>query len=818
MDLLNKISKDDFFRLLKNRIPTSYSTRYTEDFGEKLIFKETIDALKQLDSFAQEVKDGVRDVDAHSDLFKYQRDQQKLDEVCHVFTELRLEKEFFPYPEVFKNLFFKSVYEAYKRLDQELDMNLRQKHCISSHQSMPENMRFEYIKDAFILDNSQQKTPWTAKTIPHQRISQFIAQVRDRIANGAHENYKQENNALDKMTQQAGNFDTLLRTDSSVYVFTFDIRIQNFFRSSSDLSALVKDHELNQMYKVKLILARFPHLISGLTKVETNLREDLNLHCILLLKPTQKFSEKNTIAILQQQIQNLMGNLHQVEIRNWNEVIRRNYSQSAVGLIKISQRKSIEAFKYWILSFFFTLDLHVQPFLPPHLKNTLAINESLNKDLATLQLDDQNQKNKESSDVYLPKLKELSKNLSKLYQPFLTDKDRKSIWNIHCLSKTSKGYIEASMHYYREIEPDAQKIQTMMQVEIFIETLVTTQLMAFELSVSRDKDQLTRQILRGAITRLGQQFIMLGENQVETDDIKTIQSFRLHENNFFEKSRNSLKQLTSLQVSTESINHINLYILALRNIFTKSSLGYNDKSIKEIRIDAYKKYNDHLKAATTLFQHLMKKDCLIFRVVIELIPESEPIPQEKLAILWSKFLHHAQTAKPLSWKTGYFGLWRENEEQHFYADVFIVLDDRAFADPTSIIQELNMKWVKFVKNKAQSILEMDEKPNFKSCKIQGKSIMQTNEEYSLNRLLIESTNKQRKSDFLQKIIPTFLSHSIFMKNSIKVHRDRQEKSDSKFLIKSSIVVAERKNASVQKSSNKKILKASVDNPENTGDM
>lgn len=816
-----KILKDDFFRLLKHRIPTAYSTRYTEDFGEKLIFKETIDALKQLDSFAQEIREDIWNADSLTFKFRHQEDQQQLAEFCDSFNQLRLKKDLFPHPEIFNHLFFKSVYEGYVQFDKSVKYSLSQKYAIDSYQLVPEDMQFEYAKDAFILDDYSRLIPWTSKTFPYQHISQLITHVRDQIERGINEDRKQEKYALDKLSQQAEDFNGLLRTHSSVYVLAIDIRIQGFFKPQSNLLTQVGDMHHNNLYNIKLLLARFFQLLSGLTKIETNAtKEDLNLHCILMLKPSKEFSENSSIDMLQQQIQHLMGSLYHVEIRNWNELIRRNYSKTAVGLIKISQQKNIEAFKYWVLSFFFTFDLYIQPKLQNHLKNTLAINENLSIYIGLAGVGQREVLN-ECNDSIKDSLKEIEKvksTLDQIFKPFLSEKERKSVWSTSRLSKTSQAYIEAVMHYYREIESDPKKVQTMMQIEIFIETLVTTQRMAFELSVSSDTDQLTRQVLRGAITRLGQQFIMLGENQVETDDIKTIQSFRLHENDSFEKSRDSLKQLTSLQVSPESINHINLYILVLRNIFTKSSSGYNDKSIKEIRIDAYKKYKDHLKAATTLFPHLMKKDCLILRVVIELIPESEPIPQEKLAFLWSKFLHHAQTAKPLSWKTGYFGLWHENEEQHFYADVFIVLDDRAFADPTSIIQALNMKWVKFVKNKAQSILEMDEKPNFKSCKIQGKSIMQTNEEYSLNRLLIESTNEQRKLDFLQKIIPTFLSHSIFMKNSIKAHRYRQEKSDSGFLIKSSSVVAERKNASVQKSSNKKILKASVDNPENTGDM
>ena len=102
-----KILKDDFFRLLKNRIPTAYSTRYTEDFGEKLIFKETIDALEQLDSFAQEIREDIWNADSLTFKFRHQEDQEQLAEFCDSFNQLRLKKDLFPHPEIFNHLFFK---------------------------------------------------------------------------------------------------------------------------------------------------------------------------------------------------------------------------------------------------------------------------------------------------------------------------------------------------------------------------------------------------------------------------------------------------------------------------------------------------------------------------------------------------------------------------------------------------------------------------------------------------------------------------------------------------------------------------------------
>ncbi|KQW99759.1 hypothetical protein ASC84_19915 [Acinetobacter sp. Root1280] len=761
MVLPPNISNENFFKLLKHKIPTLYSTRYTDVLSEKIIFKETIEALKRIYDFAQEVSDDIWDVEVFISKFRHKNDHQQLAEFCQLFNAIRLQKELFPHPEIFNHLFFKSVYEVYVQLDKGADHDIRKKYGILGYRPLSKEKQEEFAEVAFIYDTHHQITPWMTRNIPYERIAQLITHVGYQIEHGMNDHRKQEKNVFDKLIQQAQSFDHLLGTHSSLNVFTIDIRIQDFLKPRSDLLDQVGRVQNSPIQDIKHILARFPDLLSGLTKVETHgAKEDLNLHCILILKPSKKFSEKKSIEVLQQQIQNFLGISYYVSIRNWNEVIRKNYSKNAVGLIKNSQIKNVQAFKYWVLSFFFRLDLYIQPKLPNHLKDHLATNGTLDAYLKTVAADNLNSKNYIIEESSLKELKKVHKALSKGYQPFLSESERKSVWSTRSLSKTSQAYIEAVKHYYREIEPDSEKLQSMIHIEIFIETLVTTELKAFELSVSGDQKMLTRQILHGAITRLGKQFILLGESKLENPVIRTIQDFELHENGLIQESKNALKQLTSLQVSKESIQSINSSIFNLRRIFTEMSLGSNDKSIKEIRINAYRKYKKRLEVATILFQHLMKKDSLIFRLTVELILESEFITQEKLAILWTAFLHHAQRAKPLSWRTGYFGLWRQDEIGHFYADVFIVFDDRAFADPTSIIQGLNIKWIKFVKNKAQSILEMNEKPHFKSHKIQGKSIMQINEEYSLNRLLIESTNKQRKSDFLQKIIPTFLSHSM----------------------------------------------------------
>ncbi|KQW89547.1 hypothetical protein ASC84_10850 [Acinetobacter sp. Root1280] len=808
MNLSIKISNEDFFKLLKHKISLSYSTRYSGGLSEKVIFKETIDALKRINHFAHDVSDGIWDADLLTSRFRHQEDQLQLAEFCDSFNGIRLQKELFPTPEMFNHLFFKSVYEKYVQLDKNAEHEIRRKYGIWDYLPLLEKQQEEYAQVAFIYDTHLQIPPWVIRNIPYERIAQLISEVRNQIDIGMDEHRRHEKNALDKFNSYAEAFDLLLRTHSSTYVFTIDIKIQGFLTSRSDLMTQVGHVQDSPIHDIKLILARFPDLLNGLTKIETHgAKEDLNLHCILILKPSKNFSEKKSIDVLQQQIQNFLGNSYYVSIRNWNEVIRRNYSKIAVGLIKKSQPKNAEAFKYWVLSFFFILDLHIQPCLSSQLKY-LAINETLDSYLNNLQAQSESQslKNENIIESFLTEVEKANKGLSKNFQPFLSEKERKSVWSMRSLPKTSQAYIEAVMHYYREIEPAPEKLQSMMNIEIFIETLLSIELQAFELSVSDDQEVLTRQILNKAITRLGRQFILLGENEVD-DLLHPRYAFLIQP--FFEKSRDALQQLTGSAVPRHAIEEVNQLILVLRRLYTSSLKGIGNQSIQKISNHSYKKYIRRIDDITELLKHLFLQGCLVLRVTVELIPETKYISHPDLVILWTAFLHHAQRSKPLSRKTGFFGLWRVDEDQHFYADVFIVFDERAVVDRDSIIQQLNDKWVKFINNKGKSKLKLNEKTKFKHCRIQGKPLMIAEGEYASDHLFIESTNKARKSDFLQKIIPAFLSHSLFG----EAYHETYKQTGSGLLIKSSIAVASRKNTPSTKSIRQKALKESVERSE-----
>ncbi|ENW97795.1 hypothetical protein [Acinetobacter sp. NIPH 298] len=742
MDFQEKISNDNFFKLMKHRIPSSSSRPTSSAFGEGIIFKETIDALRLFEKFALEIKEGVWEEDSISLKLENPENKKQYDELLYAFNDLRLNQYLLPHPEMFNHLFFQSVYKAYKLIDQLPKVDLK------------------------------------------KSVLPIIPYVRDKIDKGIQRQFELEKNASNDLSQQTEAFDNLLRRHKSVYVLVLDIYIESFFKSLLVSAVEFQEIKRRQIEQLHIILAQLAPL-HGITKIETHFKDGLNLHCILMLKPTKDFSEKNTIEVLKQKIQHDMGGLH-VDIRNWNTVIEKIYSKIAVGLIKKSQTKNIEAFKYWILSFFYILDLHIKPYLPDELKNYLVVNGYLDYYINTVKEQREKQQSYMIEKSQLNALKKLSKALPKVCIPPISDKAQKTIWATRHLPKTSQGYIDAISHYYQEIESDEKKRQLIIRIEVFIETLVTSRFEAFDLSVSPDQEQLTWQILNRAITRLGQQLIELA--QVQIVDLDHPRYTLLAQVFNAASFRNINQQLIGPYINRKTIEQVNEMITKLRQLYITPFESLDKKSILAIKTQAYKKYKKRLDTAIALFQHLMKQDCRIFRVTIEVFLEFEHIPLEKLTLIWTAFLHHAQRSKPLFWKTGYLGLWRLNDEQHFYADVFIVFDERVFTSEDLVIQQLNDQWSVFIKNKASSKLGLKESQKMKSYRIQGKSIMAENVEYSSNSLLIDSTNSQRKSEVIQKIIPTFLSRSIFEEGFLESFKE----TNTGILMKSSIAVAKKK--------------------------
>lgn len=792
MEFIVKLKTNDFFRIFRNRVSASFEV-YTEDGCKKnVIFKETIDTLERIEKFATEIKDGVWEEGVLKHQLGIEKNPQKMQYICQCLNDYRICKALFVFPENFVNHSFKTIYKHYEKFDLELKLvNLQ-----VSHQNTAENLKHEYQKASFIYHGELKTIQWSPESLPLDRILRLIKSTRLTIDRDREAYVNVRKSAVQKINELNQIFDQLLVNHSSLYVFALDIHLSNFLeRRSIKNGENTVDIQFNEINQIRLKIQQLSDCLASCTKIENDSTETgLNLHCILFLKPNKNNSEQDIMTLLEKRIQSVLEDSQNVEIRNWNEVIRRNYSKDAVGLIRLSQTVSISEFKYWILGYFVHIDLYLKAILPKFLQNNLQINDvkvnsSFNsQDVEYMKSQAEFKKNLIRDLKRAQKAnKKLDSTFKIINEPFLKNFNSKMIWDTKHLPQLSQEYINATKHYFREMKIDEQEVEILIKIEIFIQTLFQSKCVAFELSVSPESlVPVNKNILKNAVTRIGLQFIAMGE---DTHDFKT--TFHIHQPlvylNSLARSVIAFQIVNEVLPPNNFVQLINEHIQGLRHEFSRKLIEFGNKSIDKYRAYKYKQYKDRLGIVSDLIKQLFKQDCLIYKVSFE----AEPTNQAQLSKLFTNFLHHAERSKPLYWKIGHFGLWRENKEGHPYAEVFFVFDKRAFGDIHSTVDKINNQWVGFMKKKYHHPSDSHGKQlKLEKCQVRGKPIMIKNLEYALDHLLIETSNKKRKLDFLDQVIPIFLISDIFEANP--------KQNYPKALIKSSMVTATSKQNKVKK--------------------
>lgn len=84
------------------------------------------------------------------------------------------------------------------------------------------------------------------------------------------------------------------------------------------------------------------------------------MHCILIFKHSPKFDEQDLVEQMQDVFDFNFRNQFYIQVQNWNEVVRKNFSNKAVGHIGKANHGKIEQFKYWILSYFYLVDHYIK--------------------------------------------------------------------------------------------------------------------------------------------------------------------------------------------------------------------------------------------------------------------------------------------------------------------------------------------------------------------------------------------------------------------------------------------------------------------------
>ncbi|MDN5649652.1 MAG: hypothetical protein L0G93_15140, partial [Acinetobacter sp.] len=226
--------------------------------------------------------------------------------------------------------------------------------------------------------------------------------------------------------------------------------------------------------------------------------------------------------------------------------------------------------------------------------------------------------------------------------------------------------------------------------------------------------------------------------------------------------------ISNLCATKPFVGSINTQIVGLRKQLRTPILELNNRSVIEHRAFQYRQYNRRLQSAEQYLKPILSQDCMVHRVVINLRLMDGRIEQAKFSKLFTKFLHHAQQARPLYWKVGYIGLWQEDSEGHPYIDMFLLLNHRSFRFTEKIKDILNEQWQDFVFNNIKQENDAHVEYLVEGIEVKGQMIMcsgRTVNEYASENMLIEASNKARRKGFISQVIPFFLSSEIFQSKS-----------------------------------------------------
>lgn len=777
MSSTRKITSEDFFRVLKHRVPFTFFKSHINTDKKIEIFKETIDALKHIEIFADAVRNGVLDEADLAHQFESEKFSNKLGAVCQQFNDIRFYQKVLIWSNIFVSPNLKIVLKHFRLLNKQFKLQLLEKFGPEERLNEPRKRALEkaYDEGAFVYIHSSKKIPWTTANFPLEQCSELIESVRA-------EGLRQEATiaALNEECYQSIkkvnlDFDSLLEEQSSVYVLTLDIRITNNFKVMQPfLEQTLNNTDFVNIIAIRNSINQLNDCLYGLTKIEPDFHSGINLHCILIFKSSSDIVEQQIVDELYELLRRNIGTIYSIKIRNWNTVIQNNYDKNAVGLIQKSQKKNVEAFKYWIVNYFFTFDMYLKFDLSKFLDKQISINHCFQNNLNQSQDEKKSLSDHSGQKITLVKNIELKKAikvqqiLSTITKPLVSDKELKKVWRISHLPATARKRVQVANRYYSNSETDQKLVDFLQKIDIFIETIMHYKVEAFDYCGGSDVEMIEKIALQRSMTLLGKQFISLSVPLFPVEYISRHHQL-LNNLKIFDLSAQSRHIFSKPSIARTFIDSINTQIDLLRIQLKMPWSELDSKSIAKYRSFQYEQYNRRLKSAMDYLKPIFCQNCMVYRIKVSLKLKDEFTDQKKFSKFFTKFLHHAQRAKPLYWKAGYLGLWQEDAENQSYIDMFLFLDHRSFR--YNVIEMLNEQWSDFIFNSLKMDNDVKKEDLIELAEVKGQIIMSSvraRNEYSKESMLIEVSNTDRKKAFLDQIIPIFLSSDIFQKKPKQV--------------------------------------------------
>ncbi|MDM1251394.1 hypothetical protein HXZ77_09710 [Acinetobacter johnsonii] len=768
-----EIKKNDIFKILDQRVQRSARMRKPEDFESDLFFNESIHVLKNIEFFVDNILNRViTSLSTYEEAVK-NNDQKQLDKVHATFSALRFHRNMMKLPNVrFSDNFniFKEIY-----INSEIIKKLQQRLRMTETTDLDElnlfNQSFFQIDDVNIAIDKN----WNVDSFPKEKCFNGISKIqeqdeRDYISRG-----EKRIERLDHLGRLYVSFDQLLEQLGSVYVLCVDVRFINHYQNRD---ANNFDNFFNLIYQqtqlVGNILQSLPNFVRADTKFEHDFHLGVNLHCILIFKHSPKFDEQDLVKQIQDLFDLNFRNQFYIQVRNWNEVVRKNFSNKAVGHIGKANLGKIEQFKYWILNYFYLVDDYIK------LECISELNEQpyeINFTWFAL-----TPAIPQVMDVVVANSKPVLK-----FQQLVTQTDEKKIWSTRHFSKKMKIYIELAELYYSEQFVANQEVkQYLLDFEIMAAMLQQNFEQPFLIPILPADQTLTDKELRKCLSLTGKRLLSLLKrssllDQLSLDDKKRnvgLNALSMFENLNF--STNALILHNSLNfLDAQTFNNLRYYWYELQNktmnsIFLTSMHSLDFKLYFENNSDTLNLYLDHkqrvcdkrLASSQKYIQQLLSEDVYLLHVKLSCELHSGILTQDNLSKAFTNFLRTGKRAKPLKWLLGYLGLWQLDAHNNPYVDMYMFLERGCEKQVSHIEELLSEYWNNFITEKCTTFFGVPS-TNIRHVSIELLPIYRSRYEYAESVLLIQAKDKNAHNFILETLIKFIVYRDLFQLDSQK---------------------------------------------------
>lgn len=739
---LKRIIKNDLYKVLRYKYPLSFQrVSKRNQQHEVVIFRETIDLLENYEQLLLMLKN---DQEPTLEELPYLTIGQRaglnkgingLRYPRNVLTE-KDHLDFFVFRKISQYLeLSKGVDQSSNGVIRDLNTYLEQgamKLCVDSYSSIASEFK-DYELNVFFG---------------------FLEKLKPKVL--ADSSINEQFDLTDDEEAYEQRFKKVLSEYKQVYVLCLDINIGKIeSKGDGNYDQLYLDYQ-EKLNRILQKIDGLNKLIHYLCKLEPSQEFGFNLHLVLVLNEDKFFSEHTFIAKLKKQ---LIGEIDilsdRLIIRNWNEIIHKNFSRKAVGLIRNSDLPALNENWYWVFSYFFVVN-QVFRFNAGFDIDQLRIPDKASRgNLITSPSHNVYETKSDDSELFANR-----KLFAKPVQQYLSYADL--TYSVYSYLPVNEGGHLTIGHLLARIEMFCEILKT-VRPELFI--IPNKVLFGFFSPEEYSKMH----------TRLGRMWLSIFKTLLNEPDLfQYVLKAQFRSQNvlsflsFLQANWSKLKELQSPPLNDVIIVQLNEKMSILKN-----ELSHHDFIKSKTSLDG------NLKKLTKYTRYLLAKDVYALRIRIEFTIPNKSLNQTEQSSILTEFLRVGQSAQPLSWLRGYLLRWDQydcvqRQSRQTYADLTLFFEYQPKLQDANLPEKLRRYLGKFIaryneKNKlSNSANEIHY--SMRSC-----NIFAPKAELRHEVLKIETIDKDLRKSFLKYYLPYFYFLDLFilwvdMENGKKIKR------------------------------------------------